>query len=189
MDPRLGQFHPSGKIDARRAGCPAWVRRLARQAPLWYAGAMSATAPGGRREYLLFVYDAWMSGMPGATRLAGARPLGAATTAPQFDLVDLGAEVALVPGGTTAVRGELYALEPATLAPLDVEKGHPLRFKRIRIQLEDGRDVDAYTLDADQVRGRRRIRSGDLRAHQTPAAPERAGSAWSKWAKGRASGR
>lgn len=150
---------------------------------------MSAAGPGGRREYLLFVYDAWMSGQTEAARLSGARALGPATTGPGFDLVDLGTQIALVPGGATAVRGEVYAMEPAMLASLDVEKGHPLRYRRIRIRLDDDREVEAYTLDADQVRGKRRIKSGDYRTHVTPAAPERAGSAWSKWAKGRASGR
>lgn len=150
---------------------------------------MNAAAPGGRREYLLFVYDAWMSGQTGATRLAGARAIGPAATSPGFDLVDLGVEVALVPGGTAQVRGEVYSIEVQLLSSLDVEKGHPVKYKRIGIHLEDGREVQAYTLEPDQVRGRRRIRPGDYRAHVTPAAPERQGGAWSKWAKGRASGR
>lgn len=140
---------------------------------------------GPTREYHLFVYDAWMSGQPGAARLAGSRPVGPAVTEPRFDLVDLGREVALVTGGTTAVKGEVHVLDAQLLASLDVEKGHPLRYRRARIQLDDGREVDAYTLDADQARGRRRIRSGDYRAHATPSAPERQPSAWSRWAKTR----
>lgn len=146
---------------------------------------MSMPGPGGKREFVLFVYDAWMSGQAEAARLQGARAIGPAATEPRFDLVDLGTQVALVPGGTTAVRGEVYAMEPSMLASLDIERGHPLRYKRIRIRLEDGREVEAYTLDESQVRGRRRIRSGDYRTHVTPQAPERYSNAWSKWAKSR----
>ncbi len=148
---------------------------------------MSSPPPGGKKEYTLFVYDGWMSGQPGAARLAAARALGPVATEPRFDLVELGTGVSLVPGGTTSVRGEAYVLDAALLASLDVETGHPLRYKRVRIALEDGRPAEAYTLDADQVRGRRRIRSGDYRAHLTPAAPARQGSAWSRWAKTRGS--
>jgi gamma-glutamylcyclotransferase (GGCT)/AIG2-like uncharacterized protein YtfP len=141
----------------------------------------------GRREFQLFVYDAWMSGQTEAERLSGTRPLGPAATEPAYDLVDLGTQTALVPGGSTAVRGEVYALEPAQLASLDIEKGHPLRYKRIRIKLDDGREVEAYTLDADQVRGRRRIKSGDYRSHVTPAAPERHDGPWARFARRRRS--
>src|SRR5262245_16899197 len=110
---------------------------------------MSTPGPAAKREFMLFVYDAWMSDQTEAARLAGARPIGPATTEPRYDLVDLGTSVALVSGGTTAVRGEVYVLEAAMLASLDIEKGHPLRFKRIRIRLEDGREVEAYTVDPD----------------------------------------
>jgi gamma-glutamylcyclotransferase (GGCT)/AIG2-like uncharacterized protein YtfP len=146
---------------------------------------MSTPGPAARREILLFVYDSWMSGQADAARLAGARAIGPSATEPRFHLVDLGTQVALVLGGATAVRGEVYALEPAMLASADIEKGHPLRYKRIGIRLEDGREVQAYTLDVDQVRGRRRIASGDYRAHVTPPPPARHEGAWSKWAKGR----
>jgi gamma-glutamylcyclotransferase (GGCT)/AIG2-like uncharacterized protein YtfP len=145
---------------------------------------MSAPDPA-RRELLLFVYDACMSGQPEAAKLAGARSLGSATTEPSFDLVDLGTQISLVPGGTTAVRGEVFAIEAALLATIDVQKGHPTMYKRRRIRLDDGREVEAYTLDPDQTRGRRRIRSGDYRAHVGPATPERHGGAWSQWAKSR----
>lgn len=146
---------------------------------------MSAGAPGTKREWILFVYDASMSGLPEASRLAGGRSLGPAATEPRYDLVDLGTHVALVPGGTVSVRGELYALEPAQLARLDVENASRLLQRRGRVRLEDGREVEAYTLEADQVRGRRRIRSGDYRAQLTTSAPARGETAWSQWAKNR----
>jgi gamma-glutamylcyclotransferase (GGCT)/AIG2-like uncharacterized protein YtfP len=115
------------------------------------------------REIILFVYDSLMKGEDQHERLAGARPLGEAVTRPEYDLVDLASGGALVPGGLVAVSGELYALEPAALAALDVHKGHPLLYRRAPIRLADGREVEAYLLSAQQAAGCRRIRSGDWR--------------------------
>ncbi len=86
-----------------------------------------------------------MQGEPEHPRLAehGARLLGPAATEPSFDLVDLGARPALVPGGTTAVRGEVYALSTPHLAQIDVYEGHPLRYRRGAVRLDDGRVVEA----------------------------------------------
>jgi gamma-glutamylcyclotransferase (GGCT)/AIG2-like uncharacterized protein YtfP len=148
-----------------------------------------STPTGEGREFLLFVYDGLMSGQPEHARLAGARTVGPATTEPRFDLVDVGAHAAaLVPGGTTAVEGEVYGLAPALLATVDVFKGHPVIHRRCRVRLGDGREVEAYTLDADQARGRRRIRSGSFRAHVTPAAAPPRDGAWSRWARARGGG-
>jgi gamma-glutamylcyclotransferase (GGCT)/AIG2-like uncharacterized protein YtfP len=135
------------------------------------------------REYLLFVYGVMMAGEPDHGRLSGARALGEAATEPTFDLVDLGTQPALVHGGTTAVRGEVYAMVPALLGSVDLVEGHPLRFRRGPIRLDDGRVVEAYLLEPDQVRGRRRIRSGDWKARLAPRPREE--RAWSRWAKGR----
>src|SRR5262245_51139145 len=150
---------------------------------------MSAPVPGGRREFLLFVYDTWMSGRTEAWRLDGARRVGPAATEPRFDLVDLGTQVALVPGGSTSVRGEVVALDATLLASIDIEKGHPLRYKRVRVRLDDGREAEAYTIDPEQARGRRKIHSGDYRAHVAPPAPGRRDGPWAKWARSRGSGR
>jgi gamma-glutamylaminecyclotransferase len=136
------------------------------------------------REYLLFVYGTLMSGEPEHARLAGARPLGPAATGPAFDLVDLGVEPALVPGGTTRVVGELYALSPAQLAPVDVHHGHPLRYRRGAITLDDGRVVEAHQLSPDQTRGRRRLRGGDWKARLAPASATEE-RAWSRFARDR----
>jgi gamma-glutamylaminecyclotransferase len=120
------------------------------------------------RRFILFVYGTLLSSEPSHALLADARALGPATTAPSFHLFDLGAYPALVAGGATAVVGELYELTARTLAAIDVHEGAPLLFKRRRIALADAREVEAYLLDADQVRGRRRIRSGDWRARFQP---------------------
>jgi gamma-glutamylcyclotransferase (GGCT)/AIG2-like uncharacterized protein YtfP len=137
------------------------------------------------KEFLLFVYGPMMSGEPEHGRLDGARALGPAETEPAFDLVDLGGEPALVAGGTTSVRGELYALTPSQLAAIDVHHGHPLRYRRGPIQLGDGRVVEAHQLAPDQTRGRRRIRGGDWKARLSQRAPAREDFAWSRFAQQR----
>jgi gamma-glutamylcyclotransferase (GGCT)/AIG2-like uncharacterized protein YtfP len=135
-------------------------------------------------EYLLFVYGTFLSGEPEHARLSGARALGPAETEPTYDLVDLGVEPALVPGGTGAVKGEVYAVTPSQLAAVDVHHGHPLKFRRGTIRLADGRLVEAHQLAPDQTRGRRRIRTGDWKTRFAPRAADD-DRAWSRFARER----
>jgi gamma-glutamylaminecyclotransferase len=138
------------------------------------------------RTYLLFVYGTLLSGEPAHALLDGARSLGPAKTPPAFDLVDLGPHPALVAGGTTIVVGELYEVSVAALAAIDIHEEHPVLFKRRTLTLADGREAHAYTLDVDQVRGRRRIRSGDWRGRfRPPPAPSARDSAFVRWSKNR----
>ena len=60
------------------------------------------------RTRLLFVYGTLLEGHPGHGLLAGARFDGTARTEPSFELIDLGAYAALVPGGSTSISGEIY---------------------------------------------------------------------------------
>ena len=139
------------------------------------------------REIVLFVYDSLMAGEEQHDRLAAARPLGKATTAPGYDLVDLGPNGALVAGGLTAVLGELYALEPAAMAALDIHRGHPVLNQRAAVRLADGREAQAYFVAHDQSAGRRRIRTGDWRTRRGAAGSAAARDAGPlvRWAKRR----
>src|SRR5437867_3945577 len=119
--------------------------------------------------YKLFVYGAAMRGEARHDLLEGATFEGQATTEPVFDLIDLGADAAMAPGGRTAVEGELYTVPVGALAALDREAGHPILFRRTTVRLSNGRDADTYLLEPEQVRGRRRIRSGDWRARGSRA--------------------
>jgi gamma-glutamylcyclotransferase (GGCT)/AIG2-like uncharacterized protein YtfP len=121
----------------------------------------SALRPG---EHLLFAYDSLLKGEPEHDLLAAARPLGPARTEAGYQLVELGPTGGLLRGGTGDVGGELYAVDRATLAAIDVRRGHPLAHHRGTIRLSDGREAEAYLLADDQARGRRRVRSGDWRA-------------------------
>ena len=115
------------------------------------------------RRYVLFVYGTLLRGESAHARLDGANALGDATTAASFHLVDLGPYPAMVIDGKTAVAGELYRIDPTLLRELDVFEQVPLLFKRVRVPLEGGSLADAYVMDPDQVRGKRRIAHGDWR--------------------------
>ena len=130
-----------------------------------------------------------MTGESSHGLLDGAVALGPAKTAIAFDLYDLGAYPALVAGGATAVAGEVYELTARQLAAIDVHEEVPLLFKRARIELEDGRAAEAYLLDREQVRGRRRIRTGDWRTRfHVDRGPGARSAALVKWIRGASRG-
>ena len=114
----------------------------------------------------VFVYGTLLSGEPNHRLLAHAQLLGEARTEPLFELVSLGAFPAMLAGGDTAVVGEVYAVDRATLADLDRLEGHPHFYRRKLIPLEDGERVLAYLLRREQAQGRPTIDSGDWRQHQ-----------------------
>ncbi len=121
---------------------------------------MSAGTNGKTR---VFVYGTLLSGEPNHRLLASAARVGEARTEPAFDLVSLGAFPAMVAGGRTAVAGEVYEVDAATLADLDRLEGHPRFYQRRRIRLEDGGEVLAYVFTSEQARGRPAIASGNWR--------------------------
>ena len=135
---------------------------------------------------MLFVYGTLLSGETSHALLDGAVALGPARTVAAFDLFELGPYPGLVAGGTTAIAGEVYELTVTHLAAIDVHEEVPRLFKRVMIELEDGRRADTYVLERDQVRGRRRIRSGDWRARfQVERGPGARDAPLVKWARKR----
>ena len=137
------------------------------------------------RKCRIFVYGTLLEGHPGHGLLDGAELGGVALTEAAFELVDLGAYAALVPGGKTAVSGELYLVDLETRARIDRERQVPLLFERARIRLADGSEAEAYVMSADKVRGRRRLRHGDWRRRFEPAVPRPEPSPFVTWARGR----
>ena len=138
-----------------------------------------------RRECRLFVYDTLREGEPQHGLLGGARLLGVASTRAEFYLVDLGPYAALVPGGTTAVTGEVYVMDLQTRRVLDVERQVPILFSRDTIQLADGAEADAYLLTSEQVRGRRRLAHGDWKQRFSRSISPNARGPWAEWSRGR----
>ena len=117
----------------------------------------------------VFVYGTLLAGEPNHDLLAGARCLGPARTAPAFDLYSFGPYPGLVREGGTAVAGELYEVDDATLARLDVLEGYPDLYDRGPIRLSDGTEAIAYTVRRDQVWGLPRLGAGDWRQKTGPS--------------------
>lgn len=99
----------------------------------------------------LFIYGTLMRGELLAARLKTAKFLGEACTLPQFTLTEFTYFPAMVKGGTTAVKGEIYEVDATTLRALDLVEVDVC--KRTPIGLDDGQSMDAYMLST--------IESGD----------------------------
>jgi gamma-glutamylcyclotransferase (GGCT)/AIG2-like uncharacterized protein YtfP len=112
----------------------------------------------------LFVYGSLLPGEAHGARLGASRPLGEASTEARYTLVDLGEYPALLEGGSTSVRGELYDVGAEVLAALDEFEGHPDEYRRVPVRLVSGESVDAYVLPRAQAPDGRVIASGDWRA-------------------------
>lgn len=112
---------------------------------------------------IVFVYGTLLRGEGNHRLLDRARRIGDARTTATFTLLDLGAWPAMVAGGSTSVRGELYEVDAATLRALDDFEGDPDEYRRTRIELDDGRVADAYLLAAPASADARVIASGDWR--------------------------
>jgi gamma-glutamylaminecyclotransferase len=116
----------------------------------------------------LFVYGTLLSGERDHSLLKDSQRLDVVSTEPAFELVDIGAYAAMVPGGRIAILGELYALDLKTLADIDVRRQVPILFRRVQIRLADGSQAGSYLMDPEQVRGRRRLAHGDWRKRFAP---------------------
>ena len=112
----------------------------------------------------LFVYGSLLSEERNHRYLAGSRKLGDGQTAAEYILVDLGAYPALLEGGATSVRGEVYEVDAATLAAVDAFEGHPVLYRRAPVRLATGEQVAGYLLQQRELAaGRPIIPEGDWR--------------------------
>jgi gamma-glutamylaminecyclotransferase len=132
----------------------------------------------------LFVYGTLLPGERDHALLRDAQPLGPAVTRPLYSLFEAGVYAALTPGGSTAVRGELYLVSLKTLLAIDIAREVPVLFQRARISLDGATEADAYVMPRENVRGMRRLRRGNWLERFQPNV-ERPTSAWSGWARDR----
>jgi gamma-glutamylcyclotransferase (GGCT)/AIG2-like uncharacterized protein YtfP len=136
----------------------------------WDEPTLEVVAIGDLQEQnmnLLFVYGTLRRGETNHALLAGARPVGDATTAPKYSLRDHGESVGLARNGTQAVVGEVYALEDDDLARLDRLAG-PGLYDRAEVELANGRVVFAYMIPD----------------HHSRHCPEVPGGDWVAWRRG-----
>jgi gamma-glutamylcyclotransferase (GGCT)/AIG2-like uncharacterized protein YtfP len=105
---------------------------------------------------ILFFYGTLKRGGRNHHFLAGQTFLGEAHTLPRYRLYDLGPHPALVEAEHGAVvRGEVWAVDAATLARLDEFEGVPDWFDRRPIQLADApAGAEAYFYRGDVTSGR-----------------------------------
>ena len=113
----------------------------------------------------LFVYGSLLEGLSHHRRLEGAKLLRYARTSPAYTLVSLGRFPGLVEGGATRVAGEVYEVDDATLAALDVFEGAPHLYERVPVRLERGARAEGYVLRAERAEGYPVVPSGDWRVH------------------------
>jgi gamma-glutamylcyclotransferase (GGCT)/AIG2-like uncharacterized protein YtfP len=114
----------------------------------------------------VFVYGSLLAGEGNHRVLRGARLLGPAKTPQEFSMFSLGSFPGVVRGGETAIVGEVYEVDAATLAGLDQLEGHPRFYRRTPLRLDDHGEVETYLLTSAQVEGCTPVASGCWRSHR-----------------------
>lgn len=112
----------------------------------------------------VFTYGTLMRGELNHALLGSSPFVRTARTEPWFELVSLGSFPAMVRGGEASVVGEVYEVDCGTLAELDALEGHPDFYRRERVGLEGGEEMDAYLLEPEQAASAPRIACGDWTA-------------------------
>ena len=102
-----------------------------------------------------------MSGEFNHELLKDCQLLGRGKTKKEFYFYDLGGFPGMVKDGDTAISGEIYEVDCFTVVRLDILESHPQFYRRSRIELEDGQEVQAYILQSGYVQGAPLIPSGD----------------------------
>lgn len=86
----------------------------------------------------VFVYGTLRAGERNASWLGDAEHESAASTAPCFTLLDTGSYPAALDYGRTPITGDIYRVDPATLARLDTLEGYPVFYTRREINTSAG---------------------------------------------------
>jgi len=130
----------------------------------------------------LFVYGSLLPGEIHSSLLADGTHLGPATTATGFRLVELEQYPALIAAGDLQIEGELFEVTSMLLGKLDQLKENGRLFQRGPIELATGQEAQAYLMDEDKLRGRRRLRATDWRKRFAPPGRSGApGSVFGSW--------
>ncbi|MCG8391462.1 MAG: gamma-glutamylcyclotransferase [Pseudomonadales bacterium] len=103
---------------------------------------------------LVFVYGTLKRGLRNHHFLRRARFVGAACTAPAFQLFDLGGCPGAWLPGSGVIHGEVYEVDALTLASLDRLEEVPRVYRRERVETEYGPAI-IYVLQRMPRRARR----------------------------------
>ena len=102
---------------------------------------------------LIFTYGTLMKGCSNHRLLEHSSFVGKAISEPVFTMLHLGGFPGIIRSGETAITGEVYEVDTATLKRLDRLEGHPSFYERqsLTATLEDGPivDVEGYVLPDD----------------------------------------
>lgn len=112
-------------------------------------------------QHRVFVYGTLLRGEVNHGLLADAAFVGVHRTEPRFTLLLLGPFPGLIPGGSTAVSGEVYRVDQAGLRTLDRLEDYPRLYGRRLIATPYGRAW--FYLYRGPVKDRPLIVSGDWR--------------------------
>jgi gamma-glutamylcyclotransferase (GGCT)/AIG2-like uncharacterized protein YtfP len=136
---------------------------------------IAATNTGrGERRHRVGVYGSLRQGQGNHGLINGWVRVGTYSTPPRFTLHSLGSYPGMTDGGTTAVRVEVYDVDDATLARLDVLEGNGRFYERRRITVHGAEDPGSppstiawiyVLLPEHQARTRGLVDSGDWVAH------------------------
>lgn len=88
-------------------------------------------------QHLLFVYGTLRSGECNHHLLETSQLLGSHETLPEYTLYDLGAYPAVIEGHS-AIQGEVYLIDDATLAEVDKLENVPVEYRREQIDTPFG---------------------------------------------------
>ena len=95
----------------------------------------------------IFVYGTLLRGFGNYDRfLTESKFAGLGQTHPDYTMISLGWFPGILEGGTTSIKGEVFEVTPETRYRLDQLEGHPNFYKRTKICLVDGNEVEVYVL-------------------------------------------
>lgn len=128
---------------------------------------------------LVFVYGSLMHGYGNHNLLVrhGAEFVGEDYLRTGFTMLDVGAYPGVIDSGEQAIFGELYRVDDATLADLDILEGAPNYYHRKRVRTAGNLRAWVYILRPDHARGLAMIDSGSWREHRAPT-PSRKRPEW-----------
>ncbi len=108
----------------------------------------------------VFVYGTLRVGEPYHHLMSACEYLGARTTAPQYELVNIGRYPGLILHGATSIQGDLFLVSPEILEKLDEYEGYPEDYSRETIDLAGSETATAYIYRLN-VENCPKIASGD----------------------------
>lgn len=133
----------------------------------------------------LFVYGTLMNGERDHAVLDGMTFVDHVRTVPRYTLVDIDVFAVMLEGGTTVIHGELYCLEAGQLARVHAFQQVPHRYYEGPVTLENGISAITHFMRMEQVRGRRRLTTGNWRERFAPRSVPHRDRVFAQWAKQR----